>query len=128
MKKKSKNLPITGLLTFVIIIIWVLVVSLLLQPKQELNSKKVVQDVKSAGLDLNGTDDKEKALSKIKVEAQKLIADRNLTYTQETIHELCHVVQSYPNGNPLWVTEGIADYVRWAIYEKKPHQWFLEGG
>lgn len=35
------------------------------------------------------------------------------------IHELAHVVQSYP-GNPAdtgWMVEGIADYVRWWRYE-----------
>jgi hypothetical protein len=35
------------------------------------------------------------------------------------IHELAHVVQSYKNGSPGWVTEGIADYVRYFLYEKK---------
>jgi len=40
------------------------------------------------------------------------------------IHELTHVIQSYPNYNPGWVTEGIADYIRWAIYEEKPLAWF----
>lgn len=41
------------------------------------------------------------------------------------IHELVHVVQSYglarrnPDASPTpgWVTEGIADYVRWFLYE-----------
>ena len=34
------------------------------------------------------------------------------------IHELCHVVQAYGRpGAPGWVTEGIADYVRWFVYE-----------
>jgi hypothetical protein len=34
------------------------------------------------------------------------------------IHELCHVVQAYgPQKVPGWVTEGIADYVRWFRYE-----------
>ncbi len=34
------------------------------------------------------------------------------------IHELCHVVQAY-GGKPVpgWVTEGIADYVRWFNWE-----------
>jgi hypothetical protein len=40
------------------------------------------------------------------------------------IHELVHVIQSYPRGRPGWVTEGVADYVRWAIYEGKPLEWF----
>ena len=36
------------------------------------------------------------------------------------VHELTHVVQHYPNGGPGWVTEGLADYVRWWCYEKTP--------
>jgi hypothetical protein len=36
------------------------------------------------------------------------------------IHEMVHVVQSYPGGAcPGWVTEGVADYVRYFLYEKK---------
>ena len=35
------------------------------------------------------------------------------------IHELCHVVQSYPKGVG-WITEGIADYVRYFKYEPQP--------
>ena len=35
------------------------------------------------------------------------------------IHELCHVVQSYSKGVG-WITEGIADYVRYFKYEPKP--------
>lgn len=35
------------------------------------------------------------------------------------IHELTHVIQSYPNqrGKPGWLVEGIADYVRFWKYE-----------
>ena len=33
------------------------------------------------------------------------------------IHEVAHIVQSYPGGAPGWLTEGIADYVRWFLYE-----------
>ncbi len=33
------------------------------------------------------------------------------------IHELCHVVQAYHRPVPGWVTEGIADYVRWFHWE-----------
>ena len=37
------------------------------------------------------------------------------------IHELFHVVQNdYPNG-PFWLQEGIADYVRWYLYEPQSH-------
>ena len=35
------------------------------------------------------------------------------------IHELTHVVQAYPRGGPGWLTEGIADYVRYVQYEKR---------
>ena len=40
------------------------------------------------------------------------------------VHELTHVIQRYPRPQPVWVTEGIADYIRWAIYEGKPQAWF----
>jgi len=33
------------------------------------------------------------------------------------VHEMVHVVQSYPTYNPVWLVEGIADYVRWFFYE-----------
>jgi hypothetical protein len=33
------------------------------------------------------------------------------------VHELVHVVQAYPSPNPIWLTEGIADYVRYWHYE-----------
>jgi|TARA_B110000914_G_scaffold39319_1_gene32702 hypothetical protein len=42
------------------------------------------------------------------------------------IHELVHVVQNYwlaphlnpnPNPTPSWITEGLADYLRWFLYE-----------
>jgi hypothetical protein len=39
-------------------------------------------------------------------------------------HELVHIIQAYPSARPSWLTEGIADYLRWAIYEGKPQDWF----
>ena len=33
------------------------------------------------------------------------------------IHELTHVFQRYKGGQPSWLVEGIADYIRWAWYE-----------
>lgn len=35
------------------------------------------------------------------------------------IHELTHVIQSYPGSDktPGWLVEGIADYIRWYRYE-----------
>jgi hypothetical protein len=35
------------------------------------------------------------------------------------IHEMVHVVQSYPRPDPGWVTEGIADYIRFFHFEPK---------
>ncbi len=40
------------------------------------------------------------------------------------VHELVHVIQGYGSGGHSWLTEGIADYIRWAIYEGKPQSWF----
>ncbi len=40
------------------------------------------------------------------------------------VHELTHVVQSYPKYDPVWLVEGIADYVRFYHYEPvsaRPH-------
>lgn len=34
-----------------------------------------------------------------------------------TVHEVAHVVQSMSAYNPVWLIEGIADYVRWVKYE-----------
>jgi hypothetical protein len=33
------------------------------------------------------------------------------------VHELTHVIQKYPKYNPVWLVEGIADYVRFFHYE-----------
>ena len=33
------------------------------------------------------------------------------------VHELVHVVQAYPDPKPGWLTEGIADYVRYWHFE-----------
>ena len=44
------------------------------------------------------------------------------------IHELVHVIQGYPGGSEHWLTEGIADYVRWGIYEGKPPGYFPRPG
>jgi len=40
------------------------------------------------------------------------------------VHEAVHVVQLCPEFDPGWVTEGIADYIRRHLYEKKPLEWF----
>ncbi|MGA2619631.1 MAG: basic secretory protein-like protein [Thermoguttaceae bacterium] len=33
------------------------------------------------------------------------------------VHEMVHVVQAYPKYDPPWLVEGIADYVRFWVYE-----------
>lgn len=43
-------------------------------------------------------------------------------------HELIHVHQRYARRVPSWVLEGIADYLRWGIYEGKPLSWFPLNG
>lgn len=40
------------------------------------------------------------------------------------VHELVHVIQNYGPNRHSWLVEGIADYLRWAIYEGKPQSWF----
>ena len=40
------------------------------------------------------------------------------------VHELVHVIQNYGPNRQSWLVEGIADYLRWAIYEAKPQSWF----
>jgi hypothetical protein len=35
------------------------------------------------------------------------------------VHELTHVIQAYPGEAPSWLTEGIADYIRYFHYEPK---------
>lgn len=35
------------------------------------------------------------------------------------VHELVHVIQSYPCNKFPWVTEGIADYIRFACFEER---------
>lgn len=34
-----------------------------------------------------------------------------------TVHEMAHVVQSMSAYNPVWLIEGIADYIRWVKFE-----------
>lgn len=47
------------------------------------------------------------------------------------IHELVHVVQQYwflgGRRTPTWISEGIADYVRWEMYEPTPRFKVTEG-
>ena len=38
------------------------------------------------------------------------------------IHELTHVVQHYPRYQPFWLTEGIADYVRYVMFEPQSNR------
>lgn len=42
------------------------------------------------------------------------------------VHELTHVVQAYKGKSEFWVTEGIADYVRYERYEPGKQKWPLD--
>ena len=43
--------------------------------------------------------------------------------TGSIIHELAHVIQQYKTrGNPGWLVEGIADYLRWFHFEPAAHR------
>jgi hypothetical protein len=37
--------------------------------------------------------------------------------TALTVHETAHVIQAYSSYNPVWLVEGIADYIRWTRFE-----------
>ncbi len=37
--------------------------------------------------------------------------------TPLTVHEMAHVIQAYSGYNPVWLVEGIADYIRWVKFE-----------
>ncbi len=37
--------------------------------------------------------------------------------TALTVHETAHVIQAYSSYNPVWLVEGIADYIRWVKFE-----------
>jgi hypothetical protein len=40
-------------------------------------------------------------------------------------HELTHAVQAYPNYDPSWITEGLADYARFLYGPEKQPGWQL---
>ena len=39
-----------------------------------------------------------------------------------TVHETAHVLQAYAGYNPVWLVEGIADYIRWVKFEPQNFQ------
>lgn len=42
------------------------------------------------------------------------------------VHELTHVVQDYKGKGEFWLTEGIADYVRYERYEPGKQKWKID--
>lgn len=44
------------------------------------------------------------------------------------VHELVHVLQDYGGGGVFWVTEGIADYIRYEHFEPGKQKWRLVAG
>ena len=48
----------------------------------------------------------------------KWVADVPKEALGAAVHEMAHIVQAYGKGNtPGWLVEGIADYIRWFLYE-----------
>jgi hypothetical protein len=43
--------------------------------------------------------------------------DQHPDDTPLTVHETAHVVQAYSSYDPVWLVEGIADYIRWVKFE-----------
>ena len=39
-----------------------------------------------------------------------------------TVHEVAHVIQAYSAYNPVWLVEGIADYIRWIRFEPENYK------
>jgi hypothetical protein len=39
-----------------------------------------------------------------------------------TVHEVAHVIQSMSAYNPVWLIEGVADYIRWVKFEPQNHK------
>lgn len=39
-----------------------------------------------------------------------------------TVHEMAHVVQSMSAYNPVWLIEGVADYIRWIKFEPENYR------
>ncbi len=39
-----------------------------------------------------------------------------------TVHEVAHVIQSMSAYDPVWLIEGVADYIRWAKFEPQNHR------
>jgi hypothetical protein len=68
----------------------------------------IVMDVNYDGVAATGG-------SEIRVSAKYVL--KNPNDLGMIVHELAHVVQKYPKYNPVWLVEGIADYVRFFHYE-----------
>ncbi len=43
-----------------------------------------------------------------------------------TVHETAHVIQAYSTYNPVWLVEGIADYIRWVRFEPGNFQYVID--
>lgn len=88
-------------------------------------------------LDLDKTETPQKIILEIKKSYEGIAACQGSTITVSSswiekhpedygvvLHELIHVIQAYPPNDHWWLTEGIADYFRWAMYENKKQEWF----
>lgn len=43
-----------------------------------------------------------------------------------TVHETAHVIQAYSAYDPVWLVEGIADYIRWVKFEPEHFQYRID--
>lgn len=56
--------------------------------------------------------------------SSKWVRDHPVDARGVVVHELVHVVQAYPENREGWVTEGIADFIRYGIFEAWPLEKF----
>ena len=77
-------------------------------PRSSLPNAKVIIDFNATGV---------AATSGTTIRVAAKYASAHPDDTGLVVHELCHVAQHYPKYDPVWLVEGIADYVRWFAFE-----------
>ena len=78
-------------------------------PRSSLPNAKVIIDFNATGV---------AATSGTTIRVAAKYASAHPDDTGLVVHELCHVAQHYPKYDPVWLVEGIADYVRWFAFER----------
>jgi hypothetical protein len=77
-------------------------------PRSSLPNAKVIIDFNATGV---------AATTGTTIRVAAKYASAHPDDTGLVVHELCHVAQHYPKYDPVWLVEGIADYVRWFAFE-----------